>query len=77
MTATTFIATRKSPLALKQTELVRAYLAEKLPEGSYESLELSTKVDERLNWSLEKRGGIGLFTKELEDALIELSLIHI
>ena len=71
MTATTFIATRKSPLALKQTELVRAYLAEKLPEGSYESLELSTKVDERLNWSLEKRGGIGLFTKELEDALIE------
>ena len=71
MTATTFIATRKSPLALKQTELVRAYLAEKLPERSYESLELSTKVDERLNWSLEKRGGIGLFTKELEDALIE------
>ena len=71
MTATSFIATRKSPLALKQTELVRAYLAEKLPEGSYESLELSTKVDERLNWSLEKRGGIGLFTKELEEALIE------
>jgi hydroxymethylbilane synthase len=71
MTATTFIATRKSPLALKQTELVRAYLAEKLPEGIYESLELSTKIDERLNWSLEKRGGTGLFTKELEDALIE------
>ena len=71
MAATTFIATRKSPLALKQTELVRAYLAEKLPEGSYESLELSTKIDERLNWSLEKRGGTGLFTKELEDALIE------
>jgi hydroxymethylbilane synthase len=71
MTATTLIATRKSPLALKQTEMVRACLAEKLPEGSYENLELSTKVDERLNWSLEKRGGIGLFTKELEDALLE------
>ena len=71
MTATTLIATRKSPLALKQTEMVRACLAEKLPEGSYENLELSTQVDERLNWSLEKRGGIGLFTKELEDALIE------
>ena len=71
MTATTIIATRKSPLALKQTEMVRACLAEKLPEGSYENLELSTQVDERLNWSLEKRGGIGLFTKELEDALIE------
>ena len=71
MTATTLIATRKSPLALKQTEMVRACLAEKLPEGSYENLELSTQVDDRLNWSLEKRGGIGLFTKELEDALIE------
>jgi hydroxymethylbilane synthase len=71
MTATILIATRKSPLALKQTEMVRACLAEKLPEGSYENLELSTKVDERLNWSLEQRGGIGLFTKELEDALIE------
>jgi len=71
MTETTIIATRKSPLALKQTEMVRACLAEKLPEGSYENLELSTQVDERLNWSLEKRGGIGLFTKELEDALIE------
>jgi hydroxymethylbilane synthase len=71
MTVTTLIATRKSPLALKQTEMVRACLAEKLPEGSYENLELSTKVDERLNWSLEKRGGIGLFTKELEDALLE------
>ena len=71
MTATTLIATRKSPLALKQTEMVRACLAEKLPEGSYENLELSTQVDERLNWSLEKRGGIGLFTKELEEALIE------
>jgi hydroxymethylbilane synthase len=51
--------------------MVRACLAEKLPEGSYENLELSTQVDERLNWSLEKRGGIGLFTKELEEALIE------
>ena len=71
MTETTIIATRKSPLALKQTEMVRACLAEKLPEGIYENLELSTQIDERLNWSLEKRGGIGLFTKELEDALIE------
>lgn len=71
MTATTLIATRKSPLALKQTAMVRACLAEKLPEQRFENLELNTKVDERLNWSLEKRGGIGLFTKELEEALIE------
>lgn len=65
------IATRKSPLALKQTEMVRACLAEKLPEQTFENLELSTKVDERLSWSLEKRGGIGLFTKELEEALLD------
>ena len=71
MTVTTLIATRKSPLALKQTAMVRACLAEKLPEQRFDNLELNTKIDERLSWSLEKRGGIGLFTKELEEALIE------
>ncbi|MFQ3225332.1 MAG: hydroxymethylbilane synthase [Lentimonas sp.] len=65
------IATRKSPLALKQTEMVLAWLQAKLPEDHFEALHLSTKVDERLSWSLEKRGGIGLFTKELEDALLD------
>jgi hydroxymethylbilane synthase len=65
------IATRKSPLALKQAEMVRAWLVEKLPEDAFEYLPLSTQVDERLSWSLEKRGGIGLFTKELEDALLD------
>ncbi len=70
MAPPTYIATRKSPLALKQTEMVTAWLESKLPEASFEELRLSTKVDERLSWSLEKRGGIGLFTKELEDALL-------
>lgn len=65
------IATRKSPLALKQSELALACLRAILPDESFELLKLSTKVDERLNWSLEKRGGIGLFTKELEAALTE------
>ena len=71
MTTSTLIATRKSPLALKQTAMVRACLVEKLPEQRFDNLELNTKTDERLNWSLEKRGGIGLFTKELEEALFE------
>jgi hydroxymethylbilane synthase len=65
------VATRKSPLALRQTELVLAWLREKLPDEAFAALKLSTKVDERLNWSLEQRGGIGLFTKELEEALLE------
>jgi len=65
------VATRKSPLAVKQTELVLEWLKEKLPEDQFEQLLLSTKIDERLNWSLEKRGGLGLFTKELEEALLD------
>ena len=65
------IATRKSPLALRQSELAQACVQANLPDDSFELLKLSTKVDERLNWSLEKRGGIGLFTKELEAALLE------
>lgn len=71
MSGTIRIATRKSPLALRQTELAIEWLTKSLPERRYQSLPLSTKVDERLNWSLEKRGGIGLFTKELETALLE------
>lgn len=65
------IATRKSPLAMKQTKLVLGWLTEKLPDANFEPLKLSTKVDERLSWSLEKRGGLGLFTKELEEALLD------
>ena len=64
------IATRKSPLARKQTGLVREWLQKCQPSLKTEDLPLSTKVDERLSWSLEKRGGIGLFTKELESALL-------
>lgn len=65
------IATRKSPLAMKQTVLVRDWLQHQHPGESFEILPLSTRVDERLTWSLEKRGGIGLFTKELEEALLD------
>lgn len=71
MTEAIRIATRKSPLALAQTEMVHTWLEKALPEQAFENLELSTQVDERLNWSLEKRGGIGLFTKELEEALLD------
>ena len=70
MSLTILIATRKSPLALKQTELVHRWLSQRNPEKTFHNIPLVTKVDERLNWSLEKRGGIGLFTKELETALL-------
>lgn len=64
------IVTRKSPLAIKQADEVHAWLTDRLKNESFEILTLKTKIDERLNWSLEKRGGIGLFTTELENALI-------
>ncbi|PXA03865.1 hydroxymethylbilane synthase [Coraliomargarita sinensis] len=71
MSSPIYIATRKSPLAVKQTDYVVSWLKDKLPEDQFEQLQLSTKIDERLNWSLEKRGGLGLFTKELEEALLD------
>ena len=63
------IATRKSPLAIEQTNRVIAWLSKVLPCECFKRLEVSTEVDERLNWSVEERGGIGLFTKELENTL--------
>ncbi|MGC6455769.1 MAG: hydroxymethylbilane synthase [Coraliomargaritaceae bacterium] len=65
------IATRKSPLARRQTDLVCDWLKHYSPDTESKILPLSTKIDERLSWSLEQRGGIGLFTKELEEALLD------
>jgi len=64
------IATRKSPLAMAQTHQVAAHL-EKATGAEIELLTLTTTGDRQTSWSLEERGGKGLFTKELEDALLE------
>jgi len=64
------LATRQSPLALRQAELAASALREKL-DAEVETLPLSTTGDQRLEWSLEQEGGKGLFTKELEVALLE------
>jgi len=63
------LATRKSPLALAQTEEVAAHLRATLGCET-ELLKIVTTGDQRTDWSLEKQGGKGLFTKELEDALL-------
>ena len=65
------LATRKSPLALIQTKLASDYLKEKLPQFDFDLLKLSTTGDNRQNWSLVGEGGKGLFSKELEIALVE------
>lgn len=63
------IATRKSPLALAQTETVAAHLATTLGVQC-EQLRIVTTGDRQTEWSLEKRGGKGLFTAEIEQALL-------
>lgn len=62
------LATRKSPLALTQTETVAAHLRLHLGVET-ELLKIVTTGDQQSEWSLEQRGGKGLFTKELEHAL--------
>ena len=62
------LATRKSPLALAQTELVAAHLRNQLGVET-ELRKIITTGDRQTDWSLEKRGGKGLFTGELEAAV--------
>jgi hydroxymethylbilane synthase len=63
------LATRKSPLALAQAELASAYLRERTG-AECELLKLVTTGDQQAEWSLEEKGGKGLFTRELEAALL-------
>jgi len=63
------IATRKSPLALAQTEMIMAHLRPHFSNTEFEMLKLVTTGDRQRDWSLEKQGGKGLFTSELEEAL--------
>lgn len=65
------IATRKSPLALQQTEIFAHQLKKKWPKLQIELVPMSTQGDELLDRSLQTLGGKGLFIKELEKALLE------
>ncbi len=64
------LATRRSSLALKQSRLVADHLQRYWPEAQVSLLELVTTGDRQQGWSLEKEGGKGLFTGELEMALL-------
>ncbi|MBS0662129.1 MAG: hydroxymethylbilane synthase [Verrucomicrobia bacterium] len=63
------LATRKSPLALAQSEMVAAHLRASLHVEA-ELLKMVTTGDRQAEWSLEQKGGKGLFTSELEQALL-------
>ncbi|HYR59389.1 MAG TPA: hydroxymethylbilane synthase [Chthoniobacteraceae bacterium] len=67
------LGSRGSALALAQVELTRAALARALPELAVEVKTIVTRGDKKLDLSLvraSEAGGKGLFTKELEDALL-------
>lgn len=64
------IGTRKSKLALIQTDLVRKAIIQKFPDIRVEIVEISTKGDEQLDRSLTSFGGKGVFTQELEEQLL-------
>lgn len=64
------IATRKSPLALWQTEHVAARLRALHPDLDVRLIPMSTRGDEVLDRSLSAVGGKGLFLKELELAML-------
>jgi len=65
------IATRESPLALAQTDLIRQFLLKLHPHLSIEILGITTQADKRLDVTLTEIGGKGLFVKELEEALLD------
>ena len=67
---TIVIGTRSSKLALWQADYVEAKLREKYPELPVVQKRMTTKGDRVLDAPLAKIGGKGLFTKELEQAML-------
>src|SRR5262249_35822744 len=68
------IGTRGSPLALAQTEMLATALRSKHPElkdpGAIEIVTITTSGDRIQDRPLADAGGKGLFTKEIEEALL-------
>ncbi|QKG84078.1 hydroxymethylbilane synthase [Kroppenstedtia pulmonis] len=66
------VGTRRSELAVTQTEWVMNQMEEKLPD-SWELIKetIVTRGDQILNVTLSKVGGKGLFVKEIEQALLD------
>jgi hydroxymethylbilane synthase len=65
------IGARGSPLSLAQTRLFAEHLAAANQGLSYEIVPVTTTGDRILDRSLVDSGGKGLFTKELDEALLD------
>lgn len=70
------IGTRGSPLALAQAHETRARLmtAFALPAEAFEIVPIKTTGDRVLDRALKEIGGKGLFTREIEEALLDGSI---
>lgn len=68
------IGTRGSPLALWQAHFVRDTLANHFPEQEIELVILDTKGDQIRDRALSQIGSDGLFTKEIQLALLDNSV---
>jgi hydroxymethylbilane synthase len=64
------LGSRKSQLALVQTEWVQAELQKHFPDNTFEIHKMSTQGDKILDVPLAKIGDKGLFTKELEVGML-------
>ena len=65
------IATRESALALWQANRIKDLLLNADPKLQVEILGMTTEGDQKLETSLAKIGGKGLFVKELEQAMLD------
>ena len=63
------IGTRKSKLALIQTDIVKERILERFPEEEVEIVPVITRGDIELDKPLTSFGGKGVFTQEIEDQL--------
>lgn len=70
MRQTVKIGTRGSQLALWQADYVRTRLVINFPEIDFETVIIKTTGDRDQKSSLMKIGGMGVFTKSIEDALL-------
>lgn len=65
------LGSRASKLAVIQTRMVGDQIKKKYPEIEVEIVTMETTGDKRLDVTLDKIGGKGLFVKELDQALME------
>ena len=68
------IGTRKSKLALIQTELVKAQILKNFPNEKIEVVHVVTHGDKILDKPLGEIGGKGVFTKEIEEKLLDKTI---